>query len=140
MNQFDGYSLLFFDSLLANLAINLNNELIIYSMKILGTYNNLLIVIIATIASMIAISINYFLGRILSKISFFVNNQHFHTNYQLFRQFITKYQISIICLMILPFGEKFIPLIAGFTKLNFIKIIVISLIIKLCCYSINIYI
>ena len=134
MNQFEAYSLLFTDSLVSNLVISINRELIIDSMKIFGTYNNLLICIVATIASIIANSINYFFGRILLNIFYFPENeQAVYALKQLVHLYL-KYSVIILSLVIVPFWGRFIPLSAGFIKMNFIKVLTISALMKLCYY------
>jgi membrane protein YqaA with SNARE-associated domain len=138
MDQSEAYLLLFTDSLLGNLAITLNNELIVHSMKIFGSYNNLLIVIIATIASICATSVNYLLGRILSRVIAFSRNEDIQANYRTLSHLFWKYNLVIICLIIVPFWGRFIPLIAGFTKVRFIRVVAISTISKLCYYCLSI--
>ncbi|WP_250311910.1 YqaA family protein [Rickettsia endosymbiont of Oedothorax gibbosus] len=140
MEQFEAYSLLFTDSLVGNLVISLDSELIVHSMKMFGVYNNLIIVVVATIASLVATSINYFFGIMLWRIFYFYKNTQIHTNQQLLSQFFFKYNILILWLIFIPLWGKFIPLIAGFTKINFIRVLAISGVIKLCYYSYSIYI
>lgn len=137
MDQSEAYLLLFTDSFLGNLVIDLNNELIVYSMKIFSGYNNLLIIIIATIASACAASINYLLGRILSRVIALSNNKHIQTNYRILSHLFSKYNLVIICFIIVPFWGRFIPLIAGFTKISFIRVLIISVISKLCYYCLS---
>ncbi|MCC8398220.1 MAG: DedA family protein [Rickettsia endosymbiont of Labidopullus appendiculatus] len=140
MDQFEAYSLLFTDSLVGNLVISLDSELIVHSMKMFGVYNNLIILIVATIASLVATSINYFFGIMLLRIFYLAKNAQIHTNQQLLSQFFFKYNIFILWFMLIPLWGKFIPLIAGFTKTNFIRVLAISAVIKLCYYTYSIYI
>ncbi len=139
MDQLEAYSLLFTDSLVGNLVISLDSELIVHSMKMFGVYNNLIIVVVATIASLVATSINYFFGIMLLRIFYFSKNAQIHINQQLLSQFFLKYNIFIFWLMLMPLWGRFIPLIAGFTKINFIRVLAISGVIKLCYYSYSIY-
>ncbi|WP_341747442.1 DedA family protein [Candidatus Tisiphia endosymbiont of Dascillus cervinus] len=134
MDQFEAYSLLFIDSLVGNLVISLDSELIVHSMRIFGVYNNLIIVTVATIASLFATGINYFFGLILLKIFYYSKNEQVHTNHQSFSQFFLKYNIFILWFTIIPLWGKFIPLIAGFTKTRFLRVLAISSAVKLCYY------
>lgn len=134
MNQLEAYLVLFIDSLVGNLVINLDNEIIIHSMLTFNTYNSILIVIIANIASLIAVGLNYLLGRILLRIFYHFKTVVFEENYQLFSQFFIRYYTLIIPLIILPFWGKFIPVILGFFKINFLRMLSIIAVIKLCYY------
>ncbi|WP_425362244.1 YqaA family protein [Candidatus Tisiphia endosymbiont of Mystacides longicornis] len=140
MEQFEAYSLLFTDSLVGNLVISLDSELIVYSMKMFGVYNNLIILIVATIASLVATSINYFFGIMLLRVFYLAKNAQIYNNQQLLSQFFFKYNIFILWFMLIPSWGNFIPLIAGFTKTNFIRVLAISGVIKLCYYTYSIYI
>jgi membrane protein YqaA with SNARE-associated domain len=134
MDQSEAYWLLFTDSLVGNLIINLNNEFIVYSMKIFAVYNHLLIIIIATIACTCATIINYLFGRVILRIFYPTKKEQLNNNYQYFSQMFLKYNILILCLMIIPFWGKFIPFVAGFSKSNFAKVLIVSTIVKLCYY------
>ncbi|XVN42799.1 MAG: DedA family protein [Candidatus Rickettsia vulgarisii] len=139
MNQLEAYLVLFIDSVLGNLAINLDNEIIIHSMLIFNNYSSILIVIIATIASLIAVGINYSLGRILLKVFYRFKTEKFEEKYQLFSQFFAKYYIWIVFLIILPFWGKFIPVMLGFFKIDFLRILSIIAVIKLCYHICVVY-
>ncbi|WP_341764557.1 hypothetical protein [Candidatus Tisiphia endosymbiont of Beris chalybata] len=139
MQQESIYPLLFTDSLLGNVVIILDSEIIVHSFTIFNNYNNLLILIIATIASLLAITINYLFGRILARIFAYFATVRMYNNYQLFVQFFSKYSIFLLCLSILPLGSKFIPLIAGFVKIRFLRVVLVSAFIKLCYYIYVIY-
>lgn len=138
MKQESVYSLLFTDSLLGNLAVNLDGELIVHS-TIIFNNNNLLTLTIATIASLLAIIINYLCGRILSRIFVHLSAARSYNNFRLFAQFFSKYSIFLLCLTIFPLGSKYIPLIAGFAKTNFWRVLFISTLVKLCYYTYIIY-
>lgn len=140
MNQLvEAYIVLFIDSLLGNLVVNLDNEIIIHSMTIFNNYSSILIVITATIASLIAVGINYLLGRILLKIFYHFKTEAFEEKYLLFSQFFVKYYRWIVFLIILSFWGKFIPLILGFFKIDFLRILSIIAVIKLCYHIYVVY-
>ncbi|MCC8417149.1 MAG: hypothetical protein LN588_01180 [Rickettsia endosymbiont of Bryobia graminum] len=139
MNHLEAYIILFNDSLLGNLIINLDNEILIHSMSILNNYNNILIIFVATIASLIALGINYLLGRVLLRVFNYFKTERSEVQYQLFSQFFVKYYVWVVFLIILPFWGKFIPLILGFLKIDFFRALSIIALIKLCYHIYIVY-
>ena len=59
------YSLIFADSLVSNLAINFHREFAIDSAKMFGSCDPFLIVLISSLAFLLACFMNYILGRML---------------------------------------------------------------------------
>jgi len=137
MDQIEAYTLLFTDSLVSNLVISLDSELIAYTMRMLDDYNKAAVVFTATIASIFANCINYFLGRVLFNFFYLANkNPGNRTHYETYSRFIIRYHVLVLSLSIVPFWGKFIILLAGFTKVNFFRVIGISGLMKLCYYAI----
>lgn len=137
MNQIEVYTLLFTDSLVSNLAISIDNELIVHTMKVLGDYNKAAVVLTSTAASIFANCINYFLGRVLFNFFYLAkNNVGNRVYYDAYSRFIARYHVFALALSIIPFWGKFIILLTGFTKVNFFRVIGISGLMKLCYYTI----
>lgn len=135
MNQIEVYSLLFTDSLVSNLVISLDNELMVHTMKVLGNHNKVPIILTSTAASIFANCINYFLGRVLFNFFYLVKNNVGNRVYDAYSQFIARYYVFALMLSIVPFWGKFIILLTGFTKVNFLRVIGISGLMKLCYYT-----
>jgi membrane protein YqaA with SNARE-associated domain len=134
MNIFEIYSLLFTDTLVSNLVFSTNDEVILNSMKGFGIYNNLRMIIIATSSAILAISLNYLLGRILYNIFAFSKDSANHLRYRNFAQLLSKYIIAFLLLCGIPFWGKFVAVLAGFCRLNLLKVLLICSFAKLCYY------
>ena len=136
MNQIEVYTLLFTDSLVSNLVISLDRELIFHTMKVFGDHNKVAIVLTSTTASIFANCINYFLGRVLFNFFYLTKNNVGNRVYVAYSQFIARYYVFVLMLSIIPFWGKFIILLTGFTKVNFFRVIGISGLMKLCYYTV----
>ena len=136
MNQIEVYTLLFTDSLVSNLVISLDRELIFHTMKVFGDHNKVAIVLTSTTASIFANCINYFLGRVLFNFFYLTKNNVGNRVYDAYSQFIARYYVFVLMLSIIPFWGKFIILLTGFTKVNFFRVIGISGLMKLCYYTV----
>ena len=119
MNVPEAYILLFTDTLVSNFAFNISTELAIYSMKIFGLYNAYLIILTASLAFMIAGCINYLLGILCYKIlSPLGPKEATESNIRTEKIRYNKYLPLFFMLGGVPFFGKFIPLFAGFCKVN----------------------
>lgn len=137
MDQIEAYTLLFTDSLVSNLVISLDSELIAHTMRMLDDYNKVVVVLTATAASIFANCINYFLGRVLFNFFYLASkNPGNRTHYETYSSFIVRYHVLALALSIVPFWGKFIIMLTGFTKVNFFRVIGISGLIKLCYYTV----
>ena len=133
MNNLESYSLLFTDSLVSNLAINANAEFVIYSMKMFGNYSHWLMIIIASSAFIVAISLNYLLGRLLFNI--FKYGAEPRSDLLKLPFLNSKSIFLILLLSAIPFFGKFIPLFAGLKRLKFMYVIWVCAIAKFCYYG-----
>lgn len=133
------YLLLLTDTLTSNIIISVHEELILYTMLMFGSYNKLLILVIVVIASMFATSVNYFFGRILLNIFYYTKDQQKLVRHQLFVQFFQKYSHILLIFTVVHMWGKFILLVAGFTKINFSKVLGITTLAKICYYMYIIY-
>lgn len=137
MDKVESYSLLFTDTLVSNLAINVNEELVLSSMKLFGTYNNLIIIPVITTAFLIASSFNYLLGRLLFNILNAPSDPSNKLRYANFVKIIFRYKIIILLLVVAPFYGKLISVLVGFCRLGFTKTLAILGFAKFCYYSIS---
>jgi len=139
MHSLELYRLLFINALMGNLAISITPDLLLNVMKTLGTYNFLLIIATATIASFIAFSINYLLGKMLSN---FLNkknqsNQKAATGNKGLKNLDAYDNIYVVLFLLLgaiPFFGKFIPFFAGGLKIRYVRAISVCTFAKFCYY------
>lgn len=139
MTPFEIYSLLFVDSLVANLAIGFQRELIFHSMKMFGVYNPLIMLLVAVCASMVATTVNYIFGRILLNIFYFSKDEQKLLRHKDIAKFCLKYDVILLSLIIFPFWGSFISLFAGFFRINFLKLLSVGCIVKACYYIMILY-
>jgi membrane protein YqaA with SNARE-associated domain len=136
MNKTEIYSLLFTDTLVANLAFTPSAEVAIYTMKIFNNYNNYLIIIITASAFFIASCINYALGMACYKILAPFNAQERKLSLSRIEQLRnSKYLFLFLALGAVPFFGKFVSFAAGFCRVNVILAIAFISCIK-CAYYI----
>ncbi len=124
------YSLIFADSLVSNLAINFHREFAIDSAKMFGSYDPFLIVLISSLAFLLACFMNYILGRMLwnvfgKKESNIVTDSYFYL---------------LLILSAVPMVGKFILVLAGFKRLYWLRVLSICGTLKLCYYLFIVFI
>lgn len=127
------YSLIFTDSLTANLAFNPYHEMAINSAKIFGLYNSYMLIIIASLAFSIASALNYIFGIACFKILSNGSVQQNFTNIEKLKE--TKYINFLLILSMIPFLGNFVVLFAGFCRFKFLTVILISTIAKFIYYT-----
>jgi len=139
LNKFFGgdlelYVLLFTDSLVSNFAFNIDTELVIHSMKIFGFYDPFKILLIASLAFTLISMINYVLGLACYNILVSEKDRAESANSRIraFRE--SKYLFLILMLSAAPFYGKFVVLFAGFCRVRFERVIIISALSKLVYY------
>ena len=131
------YSLLFTDSLVSNFVFNISTELALHSMKIFGLYNSYLVIMLASLAFMLAACINYGLGILCYNILAPLKSEGINTNNintDKIRR--NKYLPFFLLLSAVPFFGKFIMLFAGFCKVRPTLAISIGSLSRLIYYSI----
>jgi membrane protein YqaA with SNARE-associated domain len=138
MDSFEIYSLLFTDSLVSNFTFNISTELALHSMKIFGLYNSYLVILLASLAFMLAACINYGLGilcyNILAPLKKSEGTNANNINTDKIRR--NKYLPFFLLLSAVPFFGKFIMLFAGFCKVRPMLAISIGSLSRLIYYSI----
>ncbi len=135
MKQIELYTLLFVDSFVSNLIVSVANEIIFNSMRIFNTYNNYLIIIITASAVLFANISNYIFGRILYNISLLSPDTQRQVTYDTLTSKIVKLLPIFLFISLIPFWSKFVPVIAGFCRFNFLRIVIICTVLKTCYYS-----
>lgn len=136
MNPTEAYFLLFTDSLIANLVISVNDEVVLNAMKIFGSYDSGIILTVVTIASIIAISLNYLFGRVLLNILQSAGGTKSNVQQQKTIKFVTKYKVFLLPLVVIPVYGKIIAAFAGFCRLGYIATLFICTISKFLYYLI----
>ncbi|QXK92163.1 DedA family protein [Neoehrlichia mikurensis] len=111
------YFLLFIDSLVAALILPLNKIVIFKIMYYFGGYNTTLMIIIATLGSLIGGLVNLILGRIIIHA-----RMEYHNSEQLQHKFI-PYITKIVTLLVLiiswiPFWGALVNALSGYLKSN----------------------
>lgn len=132
---FEIYLLLFTDSFFSNLSININKELIIYTIKAFIAADNLLVIICATFANIFACIVNYCIGKILFYAINTCSNKNTANGLNQKLHAIAEYKIQLLILSAVPFFGKFIIVVAGFVKIPLRITIYIVAILKFCYYS-----
>ena len=140
MEQFEAYSLLFVDSFVSNLIIGFQRELIFHSMKMFGSYNYLIMFVIATGASLCGNIVNYIFGRIASNIFYYSKNEQDILIHKNLTKLYYKYETYILFLVVFPFWGSFISLFSGFFKTRFLKFGGLGCLAKACYYTFELYI
>ncbi len=139
MTQFEIYLLLFTDVLTANFAFNTSSEIVLDTMKLFGNYHKPLMLLVALIAYAFSIGINYILGVVCYKILTPLGEEQNQLNVKINRIKNFKLLPIIIAISFLPFFGKFIVLLAGFCRIKFKMVLLISVITKLVYYSFLIF-
>ncbi|WP_347938757.1 YqaA family protein [Rickettsia oklahomensis] len=139
MEQFEAYSLLFIDSFVSNLVICFQNELIFHSMEMFGSYNSLIMLLVATSASLSSNAVNYIFGIIVLNIFYASKNEKNILRYKNLATLYYTYEIFILCLMVFPFWGSLISLSSGFLKTKFLKFLSICSVAKICYYALTLY-
>ena len=127
MDKFESYALLFTDSFFSNLVFSISDELVLYTMRSFGNYDNAIILAVVIVANLIAICANYLVGIVLSNILGKPSPKKFIE---------TKYNIIFLLLVVIPFFGKFIAVIAGLLRINFARTLLVTTLAKICYYSI----
>ncbi|KJV69574.1 YqaA family protein [Candidatus Neoehrlichia procyonis] len=119
-NLIEVYFLLFIDSVVAALILPLNKVVVFKIMHYFGGYNTLLMIIIATLGSLIGNLVNLMLGRII----IYARTEYHHLEEQLQHVFI-PYIKKIITFLVLtiswiPFWGALVIALSGYFKINII--------------------
>jgi len=133
------YNLLFIDSFIANIVPNINGEYAIHSMKVFGSYNSLMLIFTALLGSICAISVNYFIGSFLFKITCLFNNENLIKRRDSLLVNCLKHDRLFLLLSLVPGFGKFIILSAGFLGLGFKRTILVCSLYNFCYYIIVVY-
>lgn len=129
--------LLFLDSLWVNLVFNLNPELIIYVVKHFNTLHKPFAILISTLAYTIAITINYYIGKLIFYILLKANKIHLID--QTKTDTLIKHYKLFVIFSVIPIFGKFIILAGGFSRFPVLITITLSTIFKLFHYIIIMY-
>jgi membrane protein YqaA with SNARE-associated domain len=137
MDLNETYTLLFTDSLVSNFAINFSDELVIHSMKVFGSYNPYLMVLVASFAFLLSACVNYVFGILCYNIlKPFQPEEEGASKINPERVRSHKYLILILMLSAVPFFGKFVMLFAGFCRVPPLLTISIGSASRLIYYSI----
>ena len=127
MTLFETYTLLFVDTLTSNFAFNASSELAINAMRIFGSYNIYLVVLVAAFAFMLSACINYIFGRLCySILSPMKPEEGEGLNDRTKKMRDSKYLPWLLMFSAVPFFGKFVMLFSGFCKIPPLKAISIG--------------
>jgi len=139
MDLYEIYLLLFTDVLTSNFAFNISSEIVLDTMQTFGNYDKKIILLVAIIAYILSICINYIFGIMCSKILAPANQKASEINSKIEIIAKSRFFPIVIIISFVPFFGKFIILFSGFCRVNFIKILTISVIAKLIYYIMVIF-
>ena len=136
MTLFETYTLLFVDTLVSNFAFNSSTEIAINAMKIFDSYNAYLVILVASVAFILASSINYIFGMACYKILSPLKSEEGESlNDRTEQMRHSPYLPLFLMISALPFFGKFIMLFAGFCNVRPLKALAISSGSRLVYYS-----
>jgi membrane protein YqaA with SNARE-associated domain len=140
MSDLEIYLLLFTDSLVSNLAFNASSEIAIGAMRTFGLYNPYMIIATAGSAYLIAIIINYFLGKICYNILSNKEEEKSAPYLRIEKLRESRYIFVFILLSAIPFFGKFIILFTGFCRIKLSRVISYGMVAKIIYYSYFIFV
>lgn len=139
MDLFEIYLLLFTDVLTSNLAFNVSSELVLNTMQIFSSYNSYLMVTVATIAYIVSIFINYIFGIACYKILAPTDKKISELNSKIITIRNSRFLSLIISFGFIPFFGKFIVLLLGFCRINFLQVLLITTLTKFIYYTVVVF-
>lgn len=134
MNITESYLFLFSDSFFSNLSVNLNSELALHTMIVLGNFNAKVVLAICVLANISAFALNYALGQTCYRIYKSSNDPVIQERHDKLNASFKKYYLLIVMLVVFePFG-KFVILISGFMNASILRIISLAVVFKFLYY------
>ena len=127
------YTLLFTDTLFANLVVSTSKEVVLESMHTFGYYDGRVVSVLVSSAWLFSVGINYFFGRVLHNI-LRIESVNFINRTEKVMTVINRDPIFVYTLLgllsITPNVGKFVPLFAGFVKSDFRPVAISSFLMK----------
>ena len=128
MAQFEFYKLLFTDSFTGNLVVSTNVRYVLdialsfwgYVCSVAGLSDA---IIVSVCGYLCAISINFLIGKILLKTCVQSKNQALIERNNKYSNIAFKYNQLFLLLSLVPIVGRFVPLMAGFFRLKFIRVL-----------------
>ena len=136
MDDLQAYIFLLNDSILGSLMFIPNSAYIGDVMVMLGKYNPYLVLIISLIGSIIAVSINWFFGKLLRRLEGMVNKIEYLNNAEKF--FNSKGKWVLLFSMIPIWGALFTTA-AGVLRFNFFHFLILVIFSKFIGFSLAIF-
>lgn len=123
----EAYWLLFVDTFCTNLAINPNDEVIIYVMSQFPTYKTWIMLLVFLVAKILACLANYCLGIVVKGIIFSIKKnsqgketnvyrQNYVSNYEIMKSICDKYYWYLVIPAFLPFYSKIMMTCFGISR------------------------
>lgn len=139
MTQLEAYFFLFTDSVFSNLVISAKQELALYTMKTLGTYDLYLVFAYALSGAVIATILNYLAGIIGYNLYRFSTDQKIQLRYQKTTILFEKYGKYFLFFAATPYFGKFTIFVAGFTRFGLIQTLLYTTISRVLYYMYALY-
>jgi membrane protein YqaA with SNARE-associated domain len=139
MDIIEAYLFLFFDSFFASLILCFNNEMAVKLMTMIGSYNHLLVFILALSGSMLGLISNFLIGKYLT---FLKNTDFFKKRSKEMLNAEAKWNQFLIWMLLASFISALanpLSLLAGFLKTSFKKFLILTLISKFIYYFLLIF-
>ncbi|HJK86496.1 MAG TPA: hypothetical protein QKA08_01830 [Candidatus Megaira endosymbiont of Nemacystus decipiens] len=135
MNQTELYSLIFTDTFVANLAFCFTNEIAVGTIKVFNNYNLVLVILLASFASILAYAVNYIFGKVVFKILKPFQQEKGQSNTIKFQKLDCNIFFRLLLfLSAFSIYGKFIVFFIGFANLSFRQMIFITSVAKLTYY------
>lgn len=136
MNYQELYSLIFIDSFVANIVFCFANEIAVETVRFFNHYNIALIIIVASSASILAYYIDYLFGRVVFHIVKPFQQADGKIATEQFRKLSENNYFKILLMIsaLTTYG-KFAVFFAGFARINFKYIMLMTLVMRPIYYS-----
>ena len=128
MSEFEAYCFLFFDSIMASLAVVPNTEMVFHAMKIFGGYQEMIITAIAIAGNLIGSSCNYLLGRVMNHVKKTTSNSKDSKKFIALKAMANKKLFAFAIFSFIPLFGTAITLAAGFLKISYSRFLLAVLV------------
>lgn len=134
MSVEESYLFLFFDSIMASLALITNTPMVFNAMKIIGGFNYEITFIIAVIGNAIGSSLNYILGRLLNCVKKNIHKSGESKKFISLKEFSNKRLFVLGFFSFVPLFGVVITLAAGFLRVSYLRFISLVILGRLVYY------
>lgn len=136
MNYQELYSLIFIDSFVANIVFCFADEIAVETVRVFNYYSISLIILLASSASILAYYIDYLFGRVVFQIVKPFQKEDGQVVTEQFRKLSDNNYFKILMMIsAMTIYGKFAVFFAGFARINFKYIMLMTLVMRPLYYS-----